>query len=265
MREHLRRQSFLGPNSDESVQNACVAIIGLCGGGSHIAQQAAHIGIGRFKLFDYDRADDSNRNRMISLRKSDADARRLKTNVIKRAVKAINPDADVQVYPGRWQDYAEQLRDCTAIFGGVDSYIERYQIEVYARRYMVPLIDVGMDVTGGEGNYFITGQVITSLPGHVCMQCMGFLNDEVLGKEANNYGGAGGKPQVVWPNGVLASAAIGNFMSILTPWNSQLIPPLYLEYDGNRMKLMPSSKLSLLEGHSCTHFIGSDALGDIVW
>lgn len=265
MREHLRRQSFLGSGSDELIQNACVAIIGLCGGGSHIAQQAAHIGVGRFKLFDHDRADDSNRNRMVTLRKSDADARRLKTNVIKRAIKAVNPDADVQVYPTRWQDHADQLRDCTAIFGCVDSYIERYQIEAYARRFMVPLIDVGMDVAGDEGKAFITGQVIMSLPGQVCMQCMGFLTDEVLGREANNYGSAGGKPQVVWPNGILASAAVGNFMSILTPWNSQLEPPLYLEYDGNRMRLTPSSKLTLLEGCSCTHYSGANALGDTRW
>ena len=56
---------------------------------------------------------------------------------------------------------------------------------------------------------------------------------------------------MVWPNGTLASAAIGNFMSILTLWNTQLKPPLFLEYDGNRMRLAASSKLAMLEGHEC--------------
>jgi molybdopterin-synthase adenylyltransferase len=265
MRQHLRRQSFLGPQSDDAIRNAWVAIVGLCGGGSHIGQQAAHIGVGNFKLFDQDRADDSNRNRMVLLTKAAANDQALKTEVMKAAIKAVNPDAEVRAFPIRWQERAEELRGCTAIFGCVDSFIERQQLEAYARRFMVPYIDVGMDVTGEEGKYFITGQVIMSLPGHVCMRCMGFLNDEVLGREANDYGGAGGKPQVVWPNGTLASAAIGNFMSILTPWNTQLKPPLFLEYDGNRMRLAPSSNLAMLEGHECPHFCGPDALGDVKW
>ena len=265
MRQHLQRQSFLGEGSDEVIHNACVAIVGLCGGGSHIAQQAAHIGVGKFKLFDHDRADGSNRNRMVGLTKDDADDRKLKTTVIAATIKKVNPEANVHEFPVRWQDRAEELRGCTAIFGCVDSFIERYQLEAYARRYRVPYIDVGMDVTGEAGKHFITGQVIMSLPGCSCMQCMGFLNDDVLGREANNYGGAGGKPQVVWPNGILASAAVGNFMSILTPWNTHLRPPLYLEYDGNRMSLTPSSKLALLEGYECPHFVGIDALGDLKW
>lgn len=265
MRQHLQRQSFLGPSSDNVIGDACVAIIGLCGGGSHIAQQLAHVGVGRFKLFDPDRADDSNRNRMVWLTEESARAEALKTEVMTAAVKAVNPHAHVQVHPVRWQERAEELRSCTAIVGCVDSFIERQQLEAYARRFMVPYIDVGMDVTGEEGRYFITGQVIMSLPGHVCMRCMGFLNDDVLGREANDYGAAGGKPQVVWPNGTLASAAVGNFMSILTPWNHELKPPLYLEYDGNRMKLTPSSKLEVLEGMECPHFTGAEALGEVRW
>lgn len=265
MRRHLRRQGFLGPQSDDAIQNACAAIIGLCGGGSHIAQQAAHIGVGKFKLFDHDRADDSNRNRMVCLSKTAADAEELKTDVMRAAIKAANPDAEVQAYPFRWQERAEELRNCTVIFGCVDSFIERQQLEAYARRFLVPYIDVGMDVTGDDGEYFISGQMILSLPGHPCMRCMGFLNDDVLGREANDYGAAGGKPQVVWPNGTLASAAIGAFMSILTPWHSQLKPPLFLEYDGNRMRLSPSNKLAVLEGHDCPHFCGADALGDVNW
>ncbi len=265
MRQHLRRQSFLGSRSDDLIQDACVAIVGLCGGGSHVAQQAAHIGIGKFKLFDHDQADDSNRNRMVCLPKAAADARALKIDVIKAAIKAVNPDAEVQVFPVRWQERADELRSCTGIFGCVDSFIERQQLEAYARRFLVPYIDVGMDVTGDDGEYFITGQMIMSLPGHPCMRCMGFLNDDVLGREANDYGAASGKPQVVWPNGTLASAAIGAFMSILTPWHSQLKPPLYLEYDGNRMRLSSSNRLALLEGHNCPHFCGDDALGEGVW
>ena len=36
------------------------------------------------------------------------------------------------------------------------------------------------------------------------MFCMHFLTEEKIGREVANYGAAGGKPQVVWANGVTA-------------------------------------------------------------
>jgi hypothetical protein len=265
MREHLQRQSFLGPDSDEAIANARAAVVGLCGGGSHVAQQLAHIGLGNLELLDHDRGDQTNRNRMVGLTAKAAKARDLKTEVIKRLVKAVNPDVRVNAFAGRWQQNAQALRTCNVIFGCVDSFEQRSQLERYARRYHVPYIDIGMDVTGEAGRRVISGQTILSLPGCPCMRCMGFLTDELLAKEANNYGAAGGKPQVVWPNGVLASTAVGCFMSLLTAWNPQCPPPLYLEYDGNRMTVTPSRRLDYLKDLECPHFSGPDALGDPVW
>ncbi len=65
------------------------------------------------------------------------------------------------------------------------------------------------------------------------MFCMGFLTEEKLGREANNYGAAGRKPQVVWANGVLASAAVGIAVDLLTDWTQSLRGPVYLSFRGN--------------------------------
>lgn len=46
----LDRQSFLGPESDALLNGSTVGIAGLGGGGSHVAQQLAHVGIGSFVL-----------------------------------------------------------------------------------------------------------------------------------------------------------------------------------------------------------------------
>ena len=266
MREHLQRQGFLGPNSDERIASARGGIVGLCGGGSHVAQQLAHIGLGRFELIDFDLADDTNRNRMVGLTARAARLQRPKTDVIRKLVKAVNPSAKVNAFTGRWQDNATALRSCDVIFGCVDSYEQRRQLELFARRYLIPYIDVGMDVTGEEGRFVISGQVILSMPGCPCMRCMGFLTEELLAAEANRYGAAGGRPQVVWPNGVLASTAVGLFMNLLTPWNGAAPPPLYSEYDGNRMTITPSRRLMYLNGMKCPHFpLEPGGLGDVNW
>jgi hypothetical protein len=262
---NLSRQSFLGQDSESVLKSASVAIVGLCGGGSHVAQQLGHLGIGSVLLVDHDTADDTNINRMVGLTSDDVEAKALKTTVLARLIKSVNPDADVQSLPMKWQLCIDALKHCAAIIGCVDSYGERDQLERFARRHMIPYIDVGMDVHGGNGEHHVTGQVILSMPGHACMRCMGFLTEELLAKEAQAYGKAGGKPQVIWPNGVLASTAVGHVVSLLTPWHPDLAPGQYLEYDGNRFTVSPSPKLAYIDHAACKHFSGEDALGDISW
>ena len=63
MSDLFSRQSFLGKESQALFRNTRVGIIGLGGGGSHIAQQSAHIGFGKFAIFDPDFTDFPNLNR----------------------------------------------------------------------------------------------------------------------------------------------------------------------------------------------------------
>lgn len=258
------RQSFLGPDVDDVAAKSRVAIVGLCGGGSHVAQQLAHVGVANFNLVDHDTADDTNANRMVGLTHEEAQREDRKVDVIRRRILAINPAANVTAHPARWETVSDQLKNCTAIFGCVDSYRVRDELERFARRYLVPYIDVGMDVHGDNGGFAITGQVILSLPGRPCMRCFGFITEERLAEEARKYGDAGGKPQVVWPNGVLASTAVAKFMQLVLPWNSSISPPLFTEYDGNRLLLQPSNKTKIVRS-VCPHFDGSETLGDVGW
>jgi hypothetical protein len=63
----------------------------------------------------------------------------------------------------------------------------------------------------------------------VASERMGFLTEEKLAEEAARYGKAGARPQVIWPNGVLASAAVGLGVE--------------LTYDGNQGTLSRSPML----------------------
>jgi hypothetical protein len=121
-----------------------------------------------------------------------------------------------------------------------------------------------MDVHESSGEFSISGQVMLSMPGKPCMKCMGLVTDEALAKEAARYGAAGGKPQVVWPNGTLASIAVGLFMKLVTPWETHKATPLLLEYDGDLQTVAPSNKLAYLPAY-CKHFDSLNELGDPFW
>lgn len=265
MSRRFDRQSFLGEHSEDTFATCYVGIVGLGGGGSHVVQQLAHLGVKNFYLFDHDSVDETNLNRLVGAKAIDIRTQASKTAVARRVIKGINPGAQVRGKPGKWQDYAEVLRGCDVIFGCVDSFSERWQLETQARRYLIPYIDIGMDVHKVQGKFVIGGQVFLSMPGQHCMRCVGLITDDSLAREAAQYGEAGSRPQVVWPNGVLASLAIGVFVQLFTPWADFSLDTVYLEYEGNSQQVTSSRKPDVLAGITCPHYGRFEDLGDPFW
>ena len=253
-RGDFSRQSFLGPNSQDVIERCVVGIVGLGGGGSHIAQQLAHLGFLNYVLFDKDKIEDSNLNRLVGGTEQDVIKGTLKVEIAKRTIRAIRPIANVETHETAWQENASALRRCDLVFGSLDGFDQRRQLEIVTRRYLQPLIDVGMDVVeAGNGTVEIGGQVIVSMPDDLCMCCMGFLNERNLTAEAQKYGDAGPNPQVVWSNGVLASTAVGHAVQIITDWSKNRAPSRYLCYRGSTGALEPHVRLKYAPT-TCTHF-----------
>jgi hypothetical protein len=253
--ERFSRQSFLGEHSQAAIERAVVGVAGLGGGGGHVLQQLAHIGFMNYRLFDGDGADVSNLNRLVIATESDAAAGTLKVELAKRRILAVRSAAKVETFPCRWQERPEPLRGCDIIFGCVDGFAERRELEIACRRHLVPLIDIGMDVhIVGDEPPRMGGQVILSMPGSPCMTCLGFLNEASLAREAGLYGDAGPRPQVVWPNGALASTAVGIAVDLLTDWTRRMRGAVYLMYDGNAGTITPHPRLVYHDGSPCPHF-----------
>lgn len=262
----LARQSFLGPDSDDVLRGTRVGLIGLGGGGSHLAQQLAHVGIGRFVLSDFDRYEDKNHNRTVGGEYHDIRRNVLKVKIACRLIRRINPFAEIVQVCDRWQSALPQLRGCDVIFGCVDSFGQRDQLERLCRRYLIPYIDLGMDVHKLSGEYALQGQVVLSMPGSLCMRCFNFLRPELLEREAQEYGSAGSRPQVIWPNGALASSAVGLFMEMTTPWHhGHSTGSTMLDYDGNAHTITVSSRVAALAGAVCRHFEALSESGDPFW
>jgi hypothetical protein len=248
------RQSFLGSESQFFFENVRIAVIGYGGGGSHIGQQLAHIGIEHLYVFDDDHIEDTNLNRLIGGQWKDVIKKLAKISIAKRVIKSILPSAKIVTVKSRWQDAPEILQQCDLAVGCADTYAERQQLEAECRRYLIPYIDIGMDVHQSEGEApEMSGQIMLSLPGTPCFWCYGFLTEEKLGKEAAKYGNVGGRPQVVWPNGALASTAVGILVELITGWTGRKNSRIYLEYDGNNGTLKDHIRIRFCD-ESCTHY-----------
>ncbi len=263
MSDRTSRHAFLGGHSEEVLKAITAGIIGLSGGGSHIGQQLAHVGVANYVLVDPQTIEDTNLTRLVGGTAADVAAKRSKIEIASRLIRGVRPDARVEAYQDDWRNVAKALRKCDVVLGCVDSYKDRNELERQARRYLTPYIDVGMAVGKVGSAFHISGQAALSIPGGACMWCMGILREELLAQEAAGYGHAGIRQQVVWPNGVLASSAVGLFMSVILPWAPTLMPVL-LEYDGNRGTVVPSTKLDYMP-KTCLHFRADTDLGDPFW
>ena len=251
--ERQKRQSFLGEQSIDIFKKINVGIVGYGGGGSHIGQQLAHIGFENIFVFDHDSFEESNINRLIGANYIDIEERTKKTTIAERTIKNILPSANVIKIQKKWQDAPEELNRCHVVIGCVDSFIEREQLEAETRRYLIPLMDIGMDIHKVNGSYSISGQVLLSLPTCFCMKCCGFITDEKLEIEAKKYGDVGGHPQVVWSNGVLASNAVGIIVDLLLGWSGLENRLVYFSYDGNRGLLAKHNRL-IATPEKCKHY-----------
>ena len=142
----LDRQSFLGPNSDAILDTTTVGIVGLGGGGSHVVQQAAHMGIGGYVNVDPQVIDDTNTNRLVGGTLADVCCKPAKTGIVVRLARRLNrlvggtleyieceraktgiaerrtPEPGSRPrHPHRddWQDGTEQLKTADVIIGAV--------------------------------------------------------------------------------------------------------------------------------------------------
>jgi molybdopterin-synthase adenylyltransferase len=179
-------------------------------------------------------------------------------------INAVRPWITVVARQRKWQEAAELLQDAHVVFGCLDGFQQRDHLEGAARRYCLPYIDIGMDVTQiSENSYALAGQMIMTRPSGPCLRCLGFITPERLAREENRYGDAGINPQVVWTNGTLASLAVGAFMKLVTPWFAPREEYTWLELDGNAQTVTPSLQPDYMPKFDvCPHRGGCDGLGD---
>jgi len=136
-----------GQNSMEIFQQAHIAIIGIGGVGSWVAEALARSGIGQITLIDHDDISITNSNRQIHTLSSTID--QSKVEVMKQRVKAINPECqvnaidDLLTHNNCPKYFAEQY---DYVVDAIDSVKHKSALIYYCKRNKIPII-----TTGGAG------------------------------------------------------------------------------------------------------------------
>lgn len=180
----------------------------------------AHLGVGQLTLIDPDVVDASNLTRLIG--GTSADIGRPKVDVLASTALRIRPEVVVNALRTSLLDLdAVPLAGCDVIVCCTDRHGSRALLTELAAQYLVPLIDLGVEVQPAHGRARAGGGVRVIRPGDPCLHCMGVLNPAIVREEflsdaqrdveaGRGYlvGSAEAAPSVVALNGVVASLAV---------------------------------------------------------
>jgi molybdopterin/thiamine biosynthesis adenylyltransferase len=227
---YSRQVALFGMAGQRMLRQLRVAVVGLGGVGSHVAQQLALLGVGGFDLVDADRVESSNLNRLIGALEADVGSR--KVDVAERLVRALQPSAHIETHavefadaPGRVTDRVNVLMSC------VDDDGARLEIITRCAASGTIFMDLATDTGNSPTGPWFGGRVLFSGSGERCPSCMDLLDQDALrrrdmtlgqqaeeeqiyGVDATALNGTG--PAVVSVNGVIASLAVTELVKAVT-------------------------------------------------
>ena len=132
----------------EELSRLSIAVIGISGTGSVVAEQLLRMGVGELIVIDDDRVELKNLNRILNTVAADADTRRFKVDVFKDAAEGINPAARIKALSLRigTLEAIEATAEADIIFSCVDSFGGRHIADRLAAAMIQPLFDVGVSI-----------------------------------------------------------------------------------------------------------------------
>jgi len=176
------------------MHDQCIVVVGVGGLGSVIAENLIHSGFHHLHLIDHDRVEVTNLNRIVGAYASDAQANRLKVEVVQEHLLRINPDARIDAHP--WGIADERLLPVLAqadwILLATDSHASRFETQRIALRFAIPLLSVGANISVADGHITdMSGEVIVARTGDkLCLNCLGRIAPMQIAAETINGLGA---------------------------------------------------------------------------
>jgi hypothetical protein len=219
-----RQVRMFGQDGQEHLAKARVAIIGVGGIGSLVAEYLARLGVGHFHLIDNDRVETSNLSRIVGATSADAQEKAPKVEVMKRLILNANEQAQVTTLEDdvAKESVAKTLTSCDYLFLAADSMRARLVFNALVHQYLLPGVQLGSKIRCGND-----GQLLDVMsanrpvrPGKGCLWCNQLIDPTQLAKEAKTdderkaqaYGVEEPNPSVISLNAIAAAHAVNDFL-----------------------------------------------------
>jgi len=186
--EHDRQIRAFGEAGQRAIAALTVAIVGLGGTGSVMAQMLAHMGVRKFVLIDPKCLTKTSLNRVAGARPGDVG--RAKVKVARRMIKSIAPNAEVTI---RQDDVLEasvgaMVLATDFVLCCTDSHGSRSFLNQVAYQCYIPVIDMGVVIhVEDERITHFGGRVQMLAPGLGCLVCRdGILSADEVRRDLSN-------------------------------------------------------------------------------
>ncbi len=185
-----RQGLALGPAFNRTMKSLRIGVVGAGGTGSPLIQQLGRMGAGHLAIFDPDRVELSNLNRLYGATHADAVDGVKKVDVAKREIERMGLGTQV-VTIDTWigaPECRDVLKSMDLIFGCTDDHDGRVLLNRLAYYYLIPVIDLGLALRVAErhGERVLEGdgRVTVLEPGASCLICRRVVNPVIAAEEA---------------------------------------------------------------------------------
>lgn len=142
-KEFIRTELIIGAAGMERLRNSTVAVFGIGGVGSHLAEALARCGVGRLILVDNDSVSVSNINRQCVAYHSTVGQK--KTAVMERIIRDICPETEVLTFEtfvlrDNLDEIFNQAGSVDYIADAIDTVTAKLSLALYAKEHGIPLI-----------------------------------------------------------------------------------------------------------------------------
>lgn len=244
-----RQVRLFGEVGQAILRKAKVAVIGVGGAGSILAELIARLGVGHIVLVDSERAEPSNIPRLIGSTWVDAASwfmnptrpkwiqavgrkfARLKVDLAQRNIKRASPDTKIETYAIDCcrREVAATLKDCDYLFLAADTMRARLLFNALVYQYLVPGVQVGAKVLSDKTSGMVTNVYAVTrpvTPDHGCLLCNQLINPSKLQEESSSEQERQDQryvddedivaPSVVTLNALAAAQAANDFLFYMT-------------------------------------------------
>jgi ThiF family len=219
-----RQLRMFGALGQKRLAECHVAILGLGGIGSLVAEMLSRLGVGGFTLIDDDVVEVSNLSRIVGADRTDAETATSKIDVAERVILQANPSANVMKIAGdiAKDSVAKTLSATDYMFLAADSMRARLVFNAVVHQYLIPGVQLGSKIRAGSEVDLLDVMSANRpvRPGLGCLWCNGLIDTQSLAKESKTenerkeqaYGVEEPNPSVITLNAVAASHAVNDFL-----------------------------------------------------